>query len=82
MCKTEVNSLISMSEKKVPLLLHRGVHLAFVLEGRQVLLLRTTSAVYIPHPVGTGLTLGIDVVTRGAVLVYLWRQDIVYNNML
>ena len=58
------------------------VHLAFVLEGRQVLLLRTTSAVYIPHPVGTGLTLGIDVVTWGAVLVSLWRQNIVYNNML
>ena len=50
------------------------VHLAFVLEGCQVLLLRTTSAVHISHPVGLGFMLGIDEVTLDAVLVYLWHK--------
>ena len=38
LCKTEVNSLISMSEKKVPLLLHRGVHTLFSISWSNLML--------------------------------------------
>ena len=46
LCKTEVNSLISMSEKKVPLLLHRGVPSRLV----NVLSYREISGSYLNEP--------------------------------